>query len=36
MMLVDIRSNLIEAAKAEIQVIEHAIQLLERRDTVGP
>ena len=36
MMLVDIRSNLIEAAKVEIQVIEHAIQILERSDTVGP
>lgn len=32
----DIRSNLIEAAKAEIKVMEQAIELLKRGDTQGP
>lgn len=34
--LLDIRSNLIEAAKAEIAVMEHAIELLQKDDTQGP
>ncbi len=32
----DIRSNLIEAAKAEIKVMEHALELLKKSDTEGP
>jgi hypothetical protein len=31
----DIRSDLVEAAKSEIKVMEHAIELLERSDTQG-
>lgn len=32
----DIRSSLIEAAKAEIEVMVQAIELLEKSDTQGP
>ena len=32
----DIRVGLIDAAKAEIQVMEQAIDLLQRPDTEGP
>jgi hypothetical protein len=32
----DIRSNLIAAARAEIEVMEHAIELLESNDSQGP
>jgi hypothetical protein len=32
----DIRSNLVEAARSEIKIMEHAIQLLENNDTQGP
>lgn len=34
--LSDIRVNLIDAAKAEIKVMEQAVELLQRPDTEGP
>lgn len=36
LILRDIRSSLIGAAKTEIEVMEQAIELLEKSDTQGP
>jgi hypothetical protein len=36
MIMLDIRTNLIDAARTEIEVIEQAIELLVREDTQGP
>lgn len=32
----DVRSNLVDIAKSEIRIMEHAMKLLEKSDTQGP